>query len=228
IEDHDIGAAVSHSSIVSLETVKLLGKSQRCQESKEGSIYRQEGLEFAKTKYEFELPELSKTTVKKIYVLCNLSQKVGISIAARKYDFSAITPFETSDILDLRPVIKHSVPVCSEAKDLAEMRKVQLAEAFSILQQVTGLMHREVANCCGYLAMVLYHAGDMAGAIMQQHKELIINERCLGLDHPDTAHSYGNMALFYHGLNQTELALQNMGRALLLLGLSSGPDHPDG
>jgi protein TIF31 len=88
-------------------------------------------------------------------------------------------------------------------------------------------MHREVANCCRYLAMVLYHAGDMAGAIMQQHKELIINERCLGLDHPDTAHSYGNMALFYHGLNQTELALQNMGRALLLLGLSSGPDHPD-
>nr|XP_023896558.1 uncharacterized protein LOC112008460 isoform X2 [Quercus suber] len=39
-----------------------------------------------------------------------------------------------------------------------------------------------------YLAMVLYHAGDMAGAIMQQHKELIINERCLDLDHPDTAH----------------------------------------
>ena len=42
--------------------------------------------------------------------------------------------------------------------------------------------------------MVLYHAGDMAGAIMQQHKELIINERCLGLDHPDTAHRY---FLFY-------------------------------
>lgn len=41
-----------------------------------------------------------------------------------------------------------------------------------------------------YLAMVLYHAGDMKGAITQQHKELIINERCLGLDHPDTAHRY--------------------------------------
>lgn len=36
--------------------------------------------------------------------------------------------------------------------------------------------------------MVLYHAGDTAGAIVQQHRELIINERCLGLDHPDTAH----------------------------------------
>uniref|UniRef100_A0A2N9JAA0 CLU central domain-containing protein n=1 Tax=Fagus sylvatica TaxID=28930 RepID=A0A2N9JAA0_FAGSY len=84
------------------------------------------------------------------------------------------------------------------------------SEAFSILQQVTGPMHQEVANCCRYLAMVLYHAGDM-----QQHKELIINER------------YGNMALFYHGLNQTELALRHMSRALLLLSLSSGPDHPD-
>ncbi|XP_030948869.1 clustered mitochondria protein-like [Quercus lobata] len=78
-----------------------------------------------------------------------------------------------------------------------------------------------------YLAMVLYHAGDMTDAIMQQHKELIINQRCLDLDHPDTAHSYGNMALFYHGLNQAELALRHMSQALLLLSLSSGPDHPD-
>ncbi|XP_044493286.1 clustered mitochondria protein-like isoform X2 [Mangifera indica] len=195
--------------------------------------------EFAKLKYQFELPEDARLRVKKVSVLRNLCQKVGISIAARKYDFNAATPFQTSDILNLQPVVKHSVPVCSEAKNLVEMGKAQLSEgllseaftlfseAFSILQQVTGPMHREVANCCRYLAMVLYHAGDMAGAIMQQHKELIINERCLGLDHPDTAHSYGNMALFYHGLNQTELALRHMSRALLLLSLSSGPDHPD-
>ncbi|KAE8677489.1 Clustered mitochondria protein [Hibiscus syriacus] len=209
--------------------------------------------EFAKLKYQFELPEDARSRVKKISVLRNLCQKVGITIAARNYDFNAATPFHTSDILNLQPVVKHSVPVCSEAKDLVEMGKVHLvegmlteaytmfSEAFSILQQVTGPMHREVANCCRYLAMVLYHAGDMAGAIMQQHKELIINERCLGLDHPDTAHrhgffflgliqsncSYGNMALFYHGLNQTELALRYMSRALLLLSLSSGPDHPD-
>ncbi|CAN1827682.1 Clustered mitochondria protein [Linum perenne] len=195
--------------------------------------------EFAKLKYQFDLPEDSATRVRKVSVIRNLCQKVGITMAARKYDLNAATPFKTSDILDLRPVVKHSVPVCSEAKELVETGKVQLAEgmlseaytlfseAFTILQQVTGPMHREVANCCRYLAMVLYHAGDMAGAIIQQHKELIINERCLGLDHPDTAHSYGNMALFYHGLNQTELALRHMSRALLLLSLSSGPDHPD-
>ena len=49
--------------------------------------------------------------------------------------------------------------------------------------------------CYRYLAMVLYHAGDTAGAIVQQHRELIINERCLGLDHPDTAHRH--VLLFY-------------------------------
>lgn len=195
--------------------------------------------EFAKLKYQFELPEDARSRVKKVSVIRNLCQKVGVTVAARKYDLNAAAPFQVSDIMDLQPVVKHSVPVCSEAKDLVETGKVQLAEgmlseaytlfseAFSVLQQVTGPMHREVANCCRYLAMVLYHAGDMAGAIMQQHKELIINERCLGLDHPDTAHSYGNMALFYHGLNQTELALRHMSRALLLLSLSSGPDHPD-
>lgn len=196
-------------------------------------------LEFAKVKYQFELPEDARSRVKKVSVIRNICLKVGVTIAAKKYDLSAGTPFQTSDILNLQPVVKHSIPVCSEAKELVETGKVQLAEgmlneaytlfteAFTILQQVTGPMHREVANCCRYLAMVLYHAGDMAAAIMQQHKELIINERCLGLDHPDTAHSYGNMALFYHGLNQSELALRHMSRALLLLSLSSGPDHPD-
>ncbi|KAF9675620.1 hypothetical protein SADUNF_Sadunf09G0051100 [Salix dunnii] len=211
--------------------------------------------ELAELKYQFELPEDVRSHVKKVSVIRNLCQKMGITIAARKYDLNAAMPFQLSDILNIQPVVKHSVPLCSEAKDIVETGKVQLAEgmlseaytsfseAFSILQQVTGPMHREVANCCRYLAMVLYHAGDMAGAIIQQHKELIINERCLGLDHPDTAHRhyflfivslilssflcYGNMALFYHGLNQTELALRHMSRALLLLSLSSGPDHPD-
>ncbi|KAK4488643.1 hypothetical protein RD792_004412 [Penstemon davidsonii] len=155
--------------------------------------------EFAKLKYQFELPEDARERVKKISVIRNLCQKVGISIAARKFDFDAAAPFQVSDIMNVQPVVKHSIPVCSEAKDLVETGKVQLAEgmlneaytlfseAFAILQQVTGPMHREVATCC----------------------------------------RYGNMALFYHGLNQTELALRHMSRALLLLSLSSGPDHPD-
>ncbi|OQU85516.1 hypothetical protein SORBI_3004G260100 [Sorghum bicolor] len=195
--------------------------------------------EFAKSKYQFEVPDDARLSAKRVAVLRNLCQKVGITIAARKYDLDASTPFEASDMLNLQPVVKHSVPTCTDAKNLMEAGKVRMAEgtlneayalfseAFSLLQQITGPMHKDAANCCRYLAMVLYHAGDTAGAIVQQHRELIINERCLGLDHPDTAHSYGNMALFYHGLNQTELALRHMSRTLLLLSLASGPDHPD-
>ncbi|KAK7314288.1 hypothetical protein VNO77_39503 [Canavalia gladiata] len=139
--------------------------------------------EFAMIKYKFELPEDASSHVKKISVIRNLCLKLGITIATHKYDLNSATPFRTSDILDLHPVVKHSIPVSSEAKELVEAGKLQFAE-------VTGPVHREVANCCRYLAMVLYHAGDMAGAITQQQKELIINERCLGLDHPDTAHRH--------------------------------------
>ncbi|KAL0379910.1 UNVERIFIED_CONTAM: Clustered mitochondria protein [Sesamum angustifolium] len=189
-EDHDLGLALSHFFNC------FVGKVQAV--SAKGVAINSH----SKTQKKFELPEDARQQVKKVSVIRNLCQKVGITIAARKYDFDALAPFQVSDILNIQPVVKHSIPVCSEAKDLVETGKVQLAEgmlseaytlfseAFTILQQVTGPMHREVANCCRYLAMVLYHAGDMAGAIMQQHKELIINERCLGLDHPDTAHRH--------------------------------------
>ncbi|XP_068641085.1 clustered mitochondria protein-like isoform X2 [Aristolochia californica] len=267
-QDHELGPAVSHffncffGNVVNLAHVKNPKKDQssgkpvkKQTKSNLGAFVRKnqsaahthissdslwsDVQEFAKSKYRFELPEDVRLRVKKISAIRNLCQKAGIVITARKYNLEAASPFETSDVLNLQPVVKHSVPVCSEARDLVETGKVKLAdgmlneayalfvEAFSIFQQVTGPMHREVANCCRYLAMVLYHSGDMAGAIMQQHKELIINERCLGLDHPDTVHSYGNMALFYHGLNQTELALRHMSRTLLLLSLSCGSDHPD-
>ncbi|KAM7266178.1 hypothetical protein ACFE04_004075 [Oxalis oulophora] len=142
--------------------------------------------EFAKLKYQFEVPEDARERVKKVTVFRNLCQKGMLSDAYSLF-----------------------------------------SDAFALLQQVTGPLHREVAHCCRYLAMILYHHGDMPAAIVQQHKELIINERCLGLDHPDTAHSYGNLALFYHALNRNGLALQHMVRALLILSSSSGPDHPD-
>lgn len=68
------------------------------------------------------------------YFLGYLVNQVGISVAARKYDFGATSPFDATDVLDLRAVVKHSVPVCSEAKNLVEMGKVQLAEVFMLFQ----------------------------------------------------------------------------------------------
>ncbi|KAE8702807.1 Clustered mitochondria protein [Hibiscus syriacus] len=220
-EDHDLGLAIAHFfscffgsslSVAAKLTCSSMSKNQKKEQashqssgktSKGHSSPRWKGKPSARKNISsymnFELPEDARSRVKKISVLRNLCQKVGINITASKYDFNAATPFHTSDILNLQPVVKHSVPVCSGAKDLVEMGKVHLvegmlteaytmfSEAFSILQQVTGPMHREVANC----------------------------------------RRYGSVALFYHGLNQTELALRHMSRALLLLSLSSGPDHPN-
>lgn len=60
--------------------------------------------------------------------------QVGISLASRKYDLNDARPFQTSDILNLQPVVKHSIPVCSEARDLVETGKVQLAEVCLLSQ----------------------------------------------------------------------------------------------
>lgn len=61
-------------------------------------------------------------------ILCVFLYQAGITIAARKYDFDAVAPFQVLDILNVQPVVKHSIPVCSEAKDLVETGKLQLAE----------------------------------------------------------------------------------------------------
>lgn len=66
---------------------------------------------------------------------------MGVTIAAKKYDLSAGTPFQTSDILNLQPVVKHSIPVCSEAKELVETGKVQLAEVSNIIFYIFKLLY---------------------------------------------------------------------------------------
>ncbi|CAI7920609.1 unnamed protein product [Closterium sp. NIES-54] len=78
-----------------------------------------------------------------------------------------------------------------------------------------------------YLALIFYHAGETGNAILQQHRELIINERVVGTDHPDTVHSYGNMALYFHAMGESELALRHFKRTLQLLSLSARNDHPE-
>ncbi|XP_040860811.1 clustered mitochondria protein-like isoform X7 [Glycine max] len=49
-------------------------------------------------------------------------------VLAHKYDLNSTAPFQTSDILDLHPIVKHSIPVSAEAKGLVETGKLQFAE----------------------------------------------------------------------------------------------------
>lgn len=56
---------------------------------------------------------------------------MGLAVTSRKYDLAAALPFNPSDIINLQPVVKHSIPVCSVAKDLVETGKIQLAEVWA-------------------------------------------------------------------------------------------------
>eukprot|EP00898_Chlorokybus_atmophyticus_P003922 jgi/Chlat1/4530/Chrsp29S04454 len=190
-------------------------------------------------RYQFELAEDARSRLPKTAALRSLCLAVGITVAARPYSFDAEKPFSPDDIRNLAPITKHTAPGSVDAHELLETGKAKLAqgglqdayelfsEAFSILQQVCGPLHKEVATCCRYLAMVHYQAGNWDEAIQFQQKELLINERILGLDHPETAHSYGNMALFYHGISKSKLALLHMRRAVQVLTLICQAEHPD-
>ena len=54
--------------------------------------------------------------------------QVGITLAARSYNFDTESPFQITDILDLHAVVKHSVPMCADSRDLLENGKLKLAE----------------------------------------------------------------------------------------------------
>ncbi|KAG4990897.1 hypothetical protein JHK87_024354 [Glycine soja] len=70
---------------------------------------------------QLELSEDDRSHVKKI------------SVISHKYDLNSTAPFQTSDILDLHPIVKHSIPVSAEAKGLVETGKLQFAEVITIV-----------------------------------------------------------------------------------------------
>lgn len=175
----------------------------------------------------------------KISCLRNFLQKMGIQIAQKDYDFSSETPFESEDITDIVPVVKHALPKTADGHDLLEAGVSYLAqgkldvafellsEALVIFSQVYGPMHQATAICFSNMAMVLYQSGDPAEAAIYQQKAVIINERVQGLDHHETAQSYGNLALFCHKVGKAKLALNYIERALYLGYLACGVMHPD-
>ncbi|KAG8072136.1 hypothetical protein GUJ93_ZPchr0006g40761 [Zizania palustris] len=180
--DHDIGPAISHflncfiGNILSASTKgsvdgahSKVQKGHEKTQNQKSTKGQKSNLSASKnilptfshlTSDGFEVPDDARVCAKRVVVLRNLCQKVGITIAARKYSLDAAAPFQPSDILNLQPVIKHSVPVCTDARNLMEAGKIRMAEgtlneayalfseAFSLLQQITGPMHRDAANCC--------------------------------------------------------------------------------
>jgi hypothetical protein len=66
------------------------------------------------------------------------SLQMGISIAARDYDFDVLDPLKPEDILELHPMVKHTDPTSSEAKNLLEAGKQRLGEAVRTFPVIRG------------------------------------------------------------------------------------------
>lgn len=175
----------------------------------------------------------------KVSILRGLSQKVGLELVPRDYDFDSLNPFKSSDVFGLIPVCKHVLCVSSDGRTLLESSKLALdkgklddavnygTKALAKMIAVCGPYHKNTACAYSLLAVVLYHTGDFNQATIYQQKALDINEKELGLDHPDTMKSYGDLSVFYYRLQHIELALKYVNRALFLLHFTCGLSHPN-
>ncbi|TYZ63315.1 hypothetical protein PybrP1_005947 [[Pythium] brassicae (nom. inval.)] len=179
--------------------------------------------------------------VHKPVLLRRLCQRNGLRVTSRHYDFSAAQPFALADLAGVVPVVKHSLPAhpLPQAKQLLERGRLHLgggalASAYELLQetsallfQVCGAAHEDAALCSTSLATVLFHAGDVAGAVAQQQRALALYTQLAGADYHDTAFAHANLALFLHAGGQTDVAVAHMRRALFLLELGAGPHYPE-
>jgi len=190
-------------------------------------------------KYEMSSRDDLKEILNSVCTLRSLAQTTGLQLESKDYDLNADMPFQSQNILNLVPVVKHGEPESFDGRNLLEVGKQfltqgridiayeLLTEALAIFHQVYGPMHKDTANCYNNLSMVLYHAKDLVQAFDHQQKATVINERVLGLDHHDTAQGYTTLALFSHAMGRHKLALTYINRALYLTRVVSGPNHPD-
>ncbi|KAG7393546.1 hypothetical protein PHYPSEUDO_007383 [Phytophthora pseudosyringae] len=179
--------------------------------------------------------------VSKSVMLRRLCQRLGLRVVSRNYEFSSSSPISLDDITGVVPVVKTSLPAhpLTQAKQLLERGRLHLSqgalssayeflqEASSLLFQVCGAAHEDAALCSSSLATVLYHAGDVAGAIAQQQRALALYTQLQGIDYHDTAYAHANLALFLHANAQTDLAVPHIRRAIYLLEFCCGPHFPE-
>lgn len=63
-------------------------------------------------------------------------------------------------------------------------------EALTLLNNVYGAMHPEIAQCLRMLARLSYIMGDYGEAMAYQQKAVFMSERVNGIDHPYTITEY--------------------------------------
>eukprot|EP01012_Entosiphon_sulcatum_P002337 TRINITY_DN1047_c0_g1_i1.p1 TRINITY_DN1047_c0_g1~~TRINITY_DN1047_c0_g1_i1.p1 ORF type:complete len:1216 (-),score=236.63 TRINITY_DN1047_c0_g1_i1:224-3871(-) len=192
-----------------------------------------------KKAYNYDLPTSWWELFTKLSLLRSICVKTGLRLRCREFDFTQPRPFSASDVIDASPIVAHVPPKCKTGNEMmADAVKAYSAsdwerayqcmgQALAIFHQVLGPMCKEVAVCFSQLSALLCCINDMEGALLHQHKAMLISRRILGFDHSFTTHLLQYMGLLCHATQKHETALQFFKRAYYMHRLVAGFEHPD-
>ncbi|KAL3103177.1 hypothetical protein niasHS_002363 [Heterodera schachtii] len=167
----------------------------------------------------------------------------GVQIMLKNYQLNPLksksqAPFSEDDIFNVFPVIKRLNPRSQSAYNLylSALIKMQqgfirtgydlMQQAHSMMNSIYGPLHPDLALCLRFMARMAYALNDFPDALTQQHRALLISERCNGIDHYETISDYINLAHFSFANLCIPSALKLLYRARHLLLLAHGEQHP--
>ncbi|KAI1724601.1 clustered mitochondria domain-containing protein [Ditylenchus destructor] len=123
--------------------------------------------------------------------------------------------FIESDIHNLIAVVKHLNPRAQDAHSLYLTALSKMQNGFP-----------RIALCLRLMARMAFALGDLTDALSQQHKAVMISERCNGFDHHETILDYVNMSHYSFANLHIASSLKLLYRARFLLLVAHGEDHP--
>lgn len=100
------------------------------------------------------------------------------------------------------PVVKHINPKSQDAHNiyLSGLNRMHqgysrigyelMLQAHNMMNNIYGPLHPDLSLCLRFLARSSFVMGNVSEALAQQHKALIINERCHGIDNNETVFDY--------------------------------------
>ncbi|ORY51437.1 hypothetical protein BCR33DRAFT_694296 [Rhizoclosmatium globosum] len=190
------------------------------------------------------LPTHLADTSRKIGLLRSIALKVGIQLKQKSYNIfnnsKQDTIFESSDILNLCPVVKYPEPKSVFGDDVYEHAlynfrqgdKAQgqeyLREALNIYEQSFGPLHLDASKIQQNLARIHHENGELDLAKIYQRRALLIHERISGFDDPETLQQYLNLGFFECLTGNFSVGFDYMNHALKFFEMHCGTAvHPE-
>jgi protein TIF31 len=175
----------------------------------------------------------------KTAVLRRVCQQCGIHLASKNFNFLLRRPFCIRDVVNVQPLTKSSTPLvpCEDAREALESAQAEIERgnirgaflaaqrASSMMQQVCGAFHGDLARSLDTVANVLLQAEDTEAAIAMMYKSLAVNMQSTGLDTHHTVELHEKLGMVLHASGQTDIGLKHMHAALYIRSISCGPGH---